>query len=121
MYSAESPNQFAQTAARTQIGNITTQGTITCQGNLSAQTINATKIICNRFEPTTVNTDMTIKANMVLFGDTFTHTILSGIASDFYTQCNFYQYVRAKNGFESVYDNEYGFSTRVSIKNGNEY
>ncbi|MFM7988055.1 MAG: hypothetical protein ACKPKO_52950, partial [Candidatus Fonsibacter sp.] len=26
------------------------------------------KIICNNFEPTTVNTDMIIKANTVLFG-----------------------------------------------------
>ncbi|MFM7981617.1 MAG: hypothetical protein ACKPKO_20100, partial [Candidatus Fonsibacter sp.] len=29
-------------------------------------------IICNNFEPTTVNTDMIIKANTVLFGDTLT-------------------------------------------------
>ncbi|MFM7987495.1 MAG: hypothetical protein ACKPKO_50100, partial [Candidatus Fonsibacter sp.] len=28
-------------------------------------------IFCNNFEPTTVNTDMIIKANTVLFGDTF--------------------------------------------------
>ncbi|MFM7988534.1 MAG: hypothetical protein ACKPKO_55395, partial [Candidatus Fonsibacter sp.] len=32
------------------------------------------KFICNNFQPTTVNTDMLIKANTVLFGDTLTHT-----------------------------------------------
>ena len=31
MYDARSPNQFAQTASITQTGDITTQGTITCQ------------------------------------------------------------------------------------------
>ena len=43
------------------------------------------KIICNNFEPTTVNTDMIIKANTVLFGDTLTHTSLSGSSSNFYS------------------------------------
>ncbi|MFM7983584.1 MAG: hypothetical protein ACKPKO_30090, partial [Candidatus Fonsibacter sp.] len=46
----------ADTATIAQNGNITTQGTITCQGSLTAPTINATKISCNNFEPTTVNT-----------------------------------------------------------------
>ncbi|MFM7982309.1 MAG: hypothetical protein ACKPKO_23615, partial [Candidatus Fonsibacter sp.] len=53
----------ADTATIAQNGNIATQGTITCQGSLTAPTINATKIICNNFEPTTVNTDMIISAN----------------------------------------------------------
>ncbi|MFM7978438.1 MAG: hypothetical protein ACKPKO_03900, partial [Candidatus Fonsibacter sp.] len=33
-------------------------------------------IICNNFEPTTVNTDIIIKANYVLFGDTLTYIII---------------------------------------------
>ncbi len=37
-------------------GSFITQGTITCRSDLTAPTINATKIICNLFEPTTVNT-----------------------------------------------------------------
>ncbi|MFM7989797.1 MAG: hypothetical protein ACKPKO_61835, partial [Candidatus Fonsibacter sp.] len=52
----------ADTATIAQNGNITTQGTITCQGSLTAPTIHATKIISNKFEPTTVNTDMIIKS-----------------------------------------------------------
>ncbi|MFM7989836.1 MAG: hypothetical protein ACKPKO_62030, partial [Candidatus Fonsibacter sp.] len=41
----------------------------------NSTTIN--KISCNNFEPTIVNTDMIIKANTVLCGDTLTHTSLS--------------------------------------------
>ena len=66
-------------------GNCTTQGTITCQCNLTAPTINATKIICNLFEPTTVNTEVIIKADNVLVGDTITHTLLSGATSQFFS------------------------------------
>ncbi|MFM7985514.1 MAG: hypothetical protein ACKPKO_39990, partial [Candidatus Fonsibacter sp.] len=33
----------------------------------------ANKIVCNNFETTSMNTDMIIKANTVLFGDTLTH------------------------------------------------
>ncbi|MFM7986115.1 MAG: hypothetical protein ACKPKO_43060, partial [Candidatus Fonsibacter sp.] len=43
-------------------------------------------IFCNSFEPTTVNTDMIIKANTVLFGDTLTHKSLSGSSSNFYSE-----------------------------------
>ncbi len=43
-------------------------------------------IICNNFEPTTVNTDMIITANTVLFGDTLTHTSLYGSSSNFYSE-----------------------------------
>ena len=75
----------ATPATIAQNGNITTQGTITCQGNLTTPTINATKIICNLFEPTTVNTDMTIKSNNVLLGDTITHTLLSSATSPLYS------------------------------------
>ena len=60
MYSAGCPNQFAQTATISQNENITTQGSITCQGKLAAPTISANKIICNSFEPTHVNTEMNI-------------------------------------------------------------
>ncbi|MFM7987918.1 MAG: hypothetical protein ACKPKO_52255, partial [Candidatus Fonsibacter sp.] len=80
----------ADTATISQNGNITTQGTITCQGSLTAPTINATTIICNIFEPTTVNTDMIIKANRVLLGDTIPHTLLSGTASHFYSVAEFH-------------------------------
>ena len=60
MYSAGCPNQFAQTATIAQNENITTQGSITCQGKLAAPTISANRIICNSFEPTHVNTEMNI-------------------------------------------------------------
>ncbi|MFM7978947.1 MAG: hypothetical protein ACKPKO_06485, partial [Candidatus Fonsibacter sp.] len=56
---------------------------------MTAPTINATKIICNNFEPTTVNTDMIIKANRVMLGDTITHTLLSGAVSYFYSTAEF--------------------------------
>ncbi|MFM7986563.1 MAG: hypothetical protein ACKPKO_45340, partial [Candidatus Fonsibacter sp.] len=49
----------------------------------------ANNIICNNCEPTTVNTDMIIKANTVLFGDTLTHTSLSGTSPSFYTKAIF--------------------------------
>ncbi|MFM7977736.1 MAG: hypothetical protein ACKPKO_00330 [Candidatus Fonsibacter sp.] len=71
-------------------------------------------IICNNFEPTIVNTDMIIKANTVLFGDTLTHTSLSGSSSNFYLEANLYQSLRAKNGFLSGYDNKVGLFTRHS-------
>ncbi|MFM7983495.1 MAG: hypothetical protein ACKPKO_29635 [Candidatus Fonsibacter sp.] len=44
-----------------------------------------------------MNTDMIIKANTVLFGDTLTHTSLSGSSSNFYSEAIF-QSLRAKNG-----------------------
>ncbi|MFM7985666.1 MAG: hypothetical protein ACKPKO_40775, partial [Candidatus Fonsibacter sp.] len=80
-------------------------------------------IICNNFEPTTVNTDMIIKADTVLFGDTLTHTSLSGSSSNFYSEAHFYQYLRAKNGIESGYDNEVGLfiSTFTMSKTRNGY
>ncbi|MFM7981402.1 MAG: hypothetical protein ACKPKO_19010, partial [Candidatus Fonsibacter sp.] len=68
------------------------------------------QIICNNFEPTIVNT---IKANTVLFGDTLTHTSLSGSSSDILSEANSYQYLRAKNGIISGYDNEVGLFTTV--------
>ena len=83
----------ADTATIAQNGNIATQGTITCQGSLTAPTINATKIICNNFEPTTVNTDMIIKANRVLLGDTIPHTLLSGAVSHFYSVAEFHNLI----------------------------
>ncbi|MFM7980416.1 MAG: hypothetical protein ACKPKO_13970, partial [Candidatus Fonsibacter sp.] len=46
-------------------------------------------IICHNLEPTTVNTDMIIKANTVLFGDTLTHTSLSGSSSNLYSEAIF--------------------------------
>ncbi|MFM7978044.1 MAG: hypothetical protein ACKPKO_01900 [Candidatus Fonsibacter sp.] len=60
------------------------QNTITSSTDLTIS-----KLICNNFEPTTVNTDMLIKANRVLFGDTITHTLLSGAASCFYSVAEF--------------------------------
>ncbi|MFM7978529.1 MAG: hypothetical protein ACKPKO_04370 [Candidatus Fonsibacter sp.] len=60
-----------------------------------------------------MNTNMIIKANKVIIGDTITHTLLSGTASHFYTEANCYQYIRAKNRFVSGYYNEVGlFSLR---------
>ncbi|MFM7981769.1 MAG: hypothetical protein ACKPKO_20865, partial [Candidatus Fonsibacter sp.] len=89
--------------------------------SLTNQSIN--KLICNDFEPTTENTDMIIKANKVIIWDTITHTLLSGVASHFYTESNFYQYIRAKTGFESGYDNGYDIftSTFILSKTGNGY
>ncbi|MFM7977894.1 MAG: hypothetical protein ACKPKO_01150, partial [Candidatus Fonsibacter sp.] len=81
------------------------------------------KIICNNFEPTTVNTDMIINADTVLFGDTYTHKSLSGSSSNFYSEANYYQSLRATNGILSGYDNEVGLftSTFIVSKTGNGY
>ncbi|MFM7986324.1 MAG: hypothetical protein ACKPKO_44130 [Candidatus Fonsibacter sp.] len=70
-----------------------------------------------------MNTDMVIKANTVLFGDTLTHTSLSGSSSNFYTEAMFYQLLRCKNGFVSGYDNEFGlFASIFTVsKTGNGY
>ena len=113
----------SDTATISQNGNITTQGTITCQGSLTAPTINATKIICNNFEPTTVNTDMIIKANRVLLGDTIPHTSLSGAVSNFYSTAEFrnltYFCDNVAVGYRDANDM---FVTRFFInKNGNAY
>ncbi|MFM7980476.1 MAG: hypothetical protein ACKPKO_14275, partial [Candidatus Fonsibacter sp.] len=66
----------------TQVDNLLAQRqpTITSLTNLSIN-----KLMCNNFEPTTVNTDMIIKTNRVIFGDTITHTLLSGAVSFFYS------------------------------------
>ncbi|MFM7982690.1 MAG: hypothetical protein ACKPKO_25545, partial [Candidatus Fonsibacter sp.] len=64
------------------------QNTITPSTDL---TIN--KLTCNNFEPTTVNTDMIIKANRVLLGDTIPHTLLSGAVSHFYSTAEFHNIV----------------------------
>ncbi|MFM7982150.1 MAG: hypothetical protein ACKPKO_22810 [Candidatus Fonsibacter sp.] len=71
---------------KNQVDNLLTakQNTITSSTDL---TIN--KLTCNKFEPTTVNTDMIIKANRVLLGDTITHTLLSGAVSYFYSTAEF--------------------------------
>ncbi|MFM7984294.1 MAG: hypothetical protein ACKPKO_33720 [Candidatus Fonsibacter sp.] len=97
---------------RIQVDNLVSgkQYTIT---SLTDLTIN--KLICKNFEPTTVNTDMMIKANKVIIGNTVTHTLLSGVASHFYTDAILYQYLRAKNGFESGYDNGDGIFTSTFI------
>ncbi|MFM7989100.1 MAG: hypothetical protein ACKPKO_58285, partial [Candidatus Fonsibacter sp.] len=94
------------------------QNTITASTNL---TIN--KLICNNFEPTTVNTDMIIKANRVLFGDTITHTLLSGAASYFYSVAEFRNIVYFCDNIEVGYrDANDMFVTRFYInKNGNAY
>ncbi|MFM7986369.1 MAG: hypothetical protein ACKPKO_44365, partial [Candidatus Fonsibacter sp.] len=80
-------------------------------------------IICNNYEPTTVNIDMHIKANNVIIGDTIAHTLLSGVASHFYSEAIFYQSLRAKNGIVSGYDNEVGLftSTFTVGETGNGY
>ncbi|MFM7986656.1 MAG: hypothetical protein ACKPKO_45810 [Candidatus Fonsibacter sp.] len=49
----------------------------------------ANKIICNNSEPASMNTDMLIKANTVLFGDTLTHTSSCGSSSNFYSEAIF--------------------------------
>ncbi|MFM7983274.1 MAG: hypothetical protein ACKPKO_28530, partial [Candidatus Fonsibacter sp.] len=64
------------------------QPTITSLTNLSIN-----KLICNNFEPTTVNTDLIIKANKVIIGDTITHTLLSGAASHFYSAAELHKLV----------------------------
>ncbi|MFM7989865.1 MAG: hypothetical protein ACKPKO_62180 [Candidatus Fonsibacter sp.] len=83
----------------------------------------ANTIICNNFEPTTMTTDMMIKANTVVFGDNLTHTTLFGSSSNFYAESKFNQYLRAKNGFLSRYDNEVILftSTFTVSKTGNGY
>ncbi|MFM7981545.1 MAG: hypothetical protein ACKPKO_19725, partial [Candidatus Fonsibacter sp.] len=51
------------------------------------------KLMCNNFDPTTVNTDMIIKATRVLLGDTIPHTLLSGAVSHFYSTTEFHNIV----------------------------
>ncbi|MFM7984612.1 MAG: hypothetical protein ACKPKO_35330, partial [Candidatus Fonsibacter sp.] len=97
---------------------------ITCQGSLTAPTINATKNICNNFEPTTVNTDMIISANRVLLGDTIPHTLLSGAVSHFYSTAEFHNIVYFGDNVEAGYrDANDMFVTRFFFihKNGNAY
>ncbi len=60
----------------------------------------ATTIICNLFEPTTVNTEMIIKADNVLLGDTITHTLLSSATSQFFSGVVFNKPVQCLDGIE---------------------
>ncbi|MFM7989601.1 MAG: hypothetical protein ACKPKO_60830, partial [Candidatus Fonsibacter sp.] len=89
---------------------------------MTAPTIHATKFIYNHFEPTTVNTDMIIKANRVLLGDTITHTLLSGAVSYFYSTAEFRNLTFCDNVAVGYKDANDKFVTRFSInKNGNAY
>ena len=74
----------------TQVDNLLAQRqpTITSLTNLSIN-----KLIGNKFEPTTVNTDMIIKSNRVIIGDTITHTLLSGAVSSFYSVADFHNLI----------------------------
>ncbi|MFM7982114.1 MAG: hypothetical protein ACKPKO_22625, partial [Candidatus Fonsibacter sp.] len=74
----------------------------------------ANKIICNNFEPTIVNTDMIIKANTVLFGDTLTHTSLSGSSSSFYSEAMFYHLCGLRTDLYQDTTTKLGFSLRHS-------
>ncbi|MFM7988582.1 MAG: hypothetical protein ACKPKO_55645, partial [Candidatus Fonsibacter sp.] len=103
-----------------QVSNILSgkHNTITSSTN---STIN--KLICNSLEPTTtVNTDMIIKANRVLFGYTITHTLLSGAASYFYSVAEFRNLVFCDNVAVGYRDANDIFVARFNInKNGNAY
>ncbi|MFM7980580.1 MAG: hypothetical protein ACKPKO_14805, partial [Candidatus Fonsibacter sp.] len=101
---------------RTQYNNTTNALSFVTNSSATASLVltdstTANTIIRNNFEPTTVNTDMIIKANTVLFGTTITHTSLSGSSSNFHSEAMFYLSVRAKNGSVSGYDNEVGLFT----------
>ncbi|MFM7981282.1 MAG: hypothetical protein ACKPKO_18400, partial [Candidatus Fonsibacter sp.] len=67
-------------------------------------------IICNNFEPTTVNNDMIKSRYRVIWTYLYTYTIIWIIIQFLLRSC-FYQFLRAKNGFVSGYDNEVGLST----------
>ncbi|MFM7983111.1 MAG: hypothetical protein ACKPKO_27705, partial [Candidatus Fonsibacter sp.] len=70
----------------------------------------------------TVNTDMIIKANRVLFGDTITHTLLSGAASCCYSVAEFSNLVFCDNIAIGYRDANDIFVARLNInKNGNAY
>jgi hypothetical protein len=81
----------------------------------------ANKIICNLFEPTTVNTEMIIKANNVLLGDTITHTLLSSATSQFFSGVVFNKPVQFLDGIDLGYNNADGTYTSTCIisKTGN--
>ena len=66
---------------------------------------------------------MIINANRVLFGDTITHTLLSGAASHFYSVAEFHNLVYFGDSVAVGYrDANDMFVTRFSInKNGNAY
>ncbi|MFM7989932.1 MAG: hypothetical protein ACKPKO_62525, partial [Candidatus Fonsibacter sp.] len=90
---------------KSQVDNLLSgnQNTITSSTDL---TIN--KLICNNFEPATINTDMIIKANRVLFGDTIAHTLVSGATSYFYSVAEFRNVVY------------FGDSVAVGYRNAND-
>ncbi|MFM7990095.1 MAG: hypothetical protein ACKPKO_63350 [Candidatus Fonsibacter sp.] len=69
-------------------------------------------IICNNFEPTTVNTDMIIKADTVLFGYTYTHTSLSGSSSSFYPGANVINICGLRTEFNQDTTTKLDFSLR---------
>ena len=72
-------------------------------------------IICNLFEPTTVNTEMIIKANNVLWGDTITHTLLSSATSQFFSGVVFNKPVQFLDGIDLGSYNADGTYTSTCI------
>ncbi|MFM7990451.1 MAG: hypothetical protein ACKPKO_65150 [Candidatus Fonsibacter sp.] len=86
---------------------------------MTAPTINATRNICNNFEPTTINTDTIIKATRALLGDTITHTLLSGAVSNFYSAAEFRNLVFWHNVAVGYKDANDMFVTRFFFHNLN--
>ncbi|MFM7981666.1 MAG: hypothetical protein ACKPKO_20345, partial [Candidatus Fonsibacter sp.] len=62
------------------------------------------------------NTDMIIKANRVLLGDTLTHTLLAGAVSHFYSAAEFHNLIYFCDNVAVGYKDENDmFVTRFSI------
>ena len=79
-------------------GTITTQGTISCVGSVTAA-----KLISNTIEAVAVGDTVSIKGNWVNFGNGLTHTILGSIVSEFFSGPIFHQGIQVRNGIESGY------------------
>ena len=79
-------------------GTITTQGTISCVGSVTAG-----KVISNTIEAVAVGDTVSIKGNWVNFGNGLTHTILGSTVSEFFSGPIFHQGIQVRNGIESGY------------------
>ena len=79
-------------------GTITTQGTISCVGSVTAG-----KVISNTIEAVAVGDTVSIKGNWVNFGNGVTHTILGSTVSEFFSGPIFHEGIQVRKGIESGY------------------
>ena len=79
-------------------GTITTQGTISCVGSVTAG-----KVISNTIEVVDVMDQIAIKSNWAIFGNGLTHTILASTGSEFFSNPIFHEGIQVRKGIESGY------------------